>query len=170
MNQFMVHCRILLVEDEPGDALFLRRAIQKLRDGCVFTCVKTGSQAIDHLCGIGAWASRTKNPLPHLIFLDLSLPGIDGFDLLAWLQAHPNLQPVPVVAVTGSLREQDHLRAMKLGALGCLPKPVPQSELARCLEKLLPPDPQLKLPFAPAEKPARAQPAAAPVLTGTSRV
>ncbi len=158
MNRVMVRCRILLVEDEPGDALFLRRAIQKHREGCVFACVKTGSQAIDYLCGIGAWSHRANSPLPHLIFLDLSLPGIDGFDLLAWLRAHPTLQSVPVVAVTGSAREQDHLRAMQLGALGCLRKPVPANELVPFLEKLLPPDPQMKLPLGPMEKTPRQLP------------
>ena len=154
----MVRSRILLVEDEPGDALWLRRVIQNCRQGCGFTVVKTGNQAIDYLCGIGAWSGLAKPPLPHLIFLDLSLPGINGFDLLAWLQAHPNLRLVPVVAVTGSARAQDHLRALQLGAKGCMQKPVEEADLADYLEQLLPPERQMSLPLPHSHKHARERP------------
>jgi CheY-like chemotaxis protein len=59
------------------------------------------------------------------------------------------------VAVTGSTREQDHLRAMQLGARGCLHKPVEEAELSDFLEELLPPEAQMSLPLRPAAKTSR---------------
>jgi CheY-like chemotaxis protein len=49
--------------------------------------------------------------IPDLIFLDLMMPEVDGFEFLAWLRAHPSASTVPVVVVTAKeLMEEDRIR------------------------------------------------------------
>src|SRR6266481_333240 len=74
---------ILLIEDSPDDVFFLRHALQKARMLGTVHVVTDGQQALDYLQGIGKYADRVAFPLPTVIFLDLKLPLVSGFDVLA---------------------------------------------------------------------------------------
>ena len=73
---------ILLVEDDPDDALLIQRAFQKAGFHNTLKVVSDGHQAIAYLSGAGVFANREKFPLPFLILLDLRMAGLDGFDVL----------------------------------------------------------------------------------------
>lgn len=134
----MTHPQILQVEDEPGDVLEPRRAIDKIRPGCHFHWVRSGDQAIDYLSGAGPFADRTNHPFPTLVLLDLSLPGVDGFDLLAWVAAHPQWRSLPFIVLSGSNNPEDERRALELGALAYFVKRADYSPLAQFVARLLP--------------------------------
>ena len=135
----MTRPHILQVEDEPGDVLEPRRAIDKARPGCHFHWVRNGDQAIDYLSGVGAYADRSNHAFPSLVLLDLSLPGVDGFDLLAWVAAHPQWHSLPFIVLSGSSDPEDERRALKLGALAYFVKrPDDYSLLAQHVARLLP--------------------------------
>lgn len=65
---------------------------------------------------------RTAEP-PDLVLLDVQLPDADGFDVLRKLRAHPRLQHVPVIMLTGCATRQGVLQALEAGANGYLTKP-----------------------------------------------
>ena len=66
---------------------------------------------------------------PHLVLLDLKLPGVDGFTLLAQAQQTPEWLEIPIVVVSAFAFQTDQQRALKLGARRYLVKPVKPSLL-----------------------------------------
>ncbi|AGZ41827.1 response regulator [Actinoplanes friuliensis] len=112
---------ILLVEDDPGDVLLTREAFadHKVRNRLVV--VGDGRQALRYLRREGPFEDARP---PGLILLDLTLPGLDGRDLLTRLADDPVLCAIPVVVLTNSLAERDILRARQLRTAGYIVKPV----------------------------------------------
>lgn len=66
---------------------------------------------------------------PDLLLLDLMMPRISGFDILAQVRSHPQAAHLPVIILTSSSDDQDKLKALELGATDFLAKPVDPSEL-----------------------------------------
>lgn len=128
---------ILHVEDDPNDTLLFQHACQKA--GVVFDlqAVSDGDQAIAYLRGANDFCDRAKYPLPKLILLDLKMPRVSGFDVLAWLKDDGSFKQVPVVVLTSSNHDADVKRAYDLGAKSYLVKPVGFEALVD-LVKMLP--------------------------------
>jgi CheY-like chemotaxis protein len=124
---------ILLVDDDQNDVLLLERAMK--RAGLSYPVIHRhdGEEAIDYLSGKPPYSDRTKYPLPTLVLLDIKMPKMTGFDVLAWLQGRPELAKIPVVILTASVREEDQNEAQKLGAVGYRTKPVDFNELVEII-------------------------------------
>ena len=120
---------ILLVEDDPDDTALLERTFSSLEAVKALQCVPAGELAISYLDGEGQFANREQYPLPTLIFLDLKLPGLSGFEVLTWVRQHPRLSKTQVVVLTGSSKSLDVYRAYELGANSYLVKPVRREDL-----------------------------------------
>jgi CheY-like chemotaxis protein len=116
----------LLVEDDDGDVLLVKRAFSMAGKNCALRSVSDGIEAMRYLSGEGEYADRKRFPLPDLILLDLKLPRFSGFDFLEWLQnqAPGDLAMVPVIVMSGSDQPADVRRAYALGANAYLLKPV----------------------------------------------
>ena len=114
---------ILLVEDEPDDVYFLKRAFTSTSVTAPIVVLADGGAAIDYLAGTGAFSNRDEHPLPALMLLDLKLPRVTGFDVLAWLRAQPGLKRLPVIVLTSSSQDEDVRRAYDLGVNSYLVKP-----------------------------------------------
>jgi len=114
---------ILLVEDTADDVFFLRRALKKAQINNPFQVVVHGQEAIDYLAGNGKYSDRIKFPLPGVVLLDLKLPLVDGFEVLAWIRTQPLLSALPVAILTSSSEKRDRQRALELGAKAYLVKP-----------------------------------------------
>jgi len=76
------------------------------------------------------YADRTKNPLPGILFLDLKMPAVSGYDVLEWLQGRPELKSMLVVALSGWAQMTDVNRAYEMGARSFLSKPCTLEDLA----------------------------------------
>jgi len=113
---------ILLVEDNEDDVFVMERALRRARINNPLRIVTDGQQAVDSLSGIGKY-DRQSHPLPFIVFLDLKLPYVDGFEVLNWMRLQPQLRSVVVVILTSSAEERDHQRAYALGARSYLVKP-----------------------------------------------
>lgn len=124
---------ILLVDDDPNDVLLMQRALKKAGLSYPIIHRGDGEEAIDYLSGKPPYSDRTKHPLPTLVLLDIKMPKMTGFDVLAWLQGQPALAKIPVVILTASVREEDQNEAEKLGAVGYRTKPVDFTELVDIL-------------------------------------
>jgi CheY-like chemotaxis protein len=112
---------VLLVEDDPGDALIVREAFDHYKIRNTLHVVTDGEQALRFVRQAGEFADA---PRPGLIMLDLNLPRRDGLEVLAELKADPGLRVIPVVILTTSRSEEDVLRSYALHANAYVSKPV----------------------------------------------
>ena len=131
---------ILLIEDNEDDVFLMRRALKKAAIELPLHVVTDGQQAIDYLDGRGQFGNRELHPVPSLIFLDLKLPCVHGFEVLAWIRQQDALRSLPVVILTSSPEERDRRKANELGAKAYLVKP-PTSEMLRQAMEVLPGQP-----------------------------
>jgi len=136
---------LLLVEDSPDDAFIMRRALKKTGLELPLHVVSDGKAALDYLDGVAEYADRERYPLPLLVFLDLKLPYLNGFEVLEWIRHHPVVRELNVVILTSSDEERDSKRAQELGVSGYLVKPPRPETLTHTLQAFLErvPKPQL---------------------------
>ena len=107
---------ILVVEDEPLITSFLQRGLSA--EGHVVTTADRGDAALDVF-------SRSH---PEVVVLDIMLPGIDGFDVLAAIRAAD--PAVPVIMLTARGEIADRVKGLDLGATDYLIKPFALTELS----------------------------------------
>lgn len=121
----------LLVEDSEDDILLLQRSFAKNKIANPMRVVRNGQEAILYLEGTGRYRNRTQFPLPSIVLLDLKMPGVDGFEVLAWIrqQANPHLRTLRVIVLTSSDAISDVNRAYQLGANSFLVKPTDLHDL-----------------------------------------
>jgi DNA-binding response OmpR family regulator len=124
----------LLVEDDEDDVFFMERAFQDAGLNNPLHIVTNGDQAIKYLSGAGDFADRNRYPLPDMVFLDLKMPGRDGFDVLTWMRQEKNVK-VPVAILTSSPEEIDRKRARELGADCYLLKPPTTAMVLSCCRR-----------------------------------
>jgi CheY-like chemotaxis protein len=99
--------KILLIEDNPGDIGLIRRALARSVPQADLRVAHDGPEALaylaeEHAAGAG---------LPDLILLDLSLPKMDGCEVLTHIRGEAWLFATPVVVLSSSQAEQDVLRS-----------------------------------------------------------
>lgn len=73
--------------------------------------------------------------VPPLILLDINMPGVDGFEILAYLKREPRLAPVPVVVVSSDDQPETERRALQTGAVAFVLKPPTLERLEAALQK-----------------------------------
>ncbi|WP_033431735.1 response regulator [Saccharothrix syringae] len=113
---------VLLVEDDAGDVLLVREALDE-EDGrpTRVHVARDGAEALAFLRREGEHAGA---PRPRLVLLDLNLPGVDGREVLARVKADESLRTIPVVVLTSSSADQDLLTSYGLHANAYVTKPV----------------------------------------------
>ena len=127
---------ILLVEDDEADILLLQRAFRNARIANPLIEVRDGQAAIQYFSGEGDYADRARYPMPFLILLDLRLPKLSGFEVIAWLREQPQLAHVIVVVLTASDHVPDVTKARDLGANSYLVKPGNFEELVQMVKRI----------------------------------
>jgi CheY-like chemotaxis protein len=131
---------LLIAEDDDNDFVFLERALASEKFEANIRRACDGAEAIDYLCGENHFADREAYPLPHLLVLDLKMPLRNGFDVLAWLREHSELETLPVVVLSSSEEPADVEKAYESGASGYLVKPssyLSYTEIVRTLREFL---------------------------------
>jgi CheY-like chemotaxis protein len=112
---------VLLVEDDPGDVLMTREALEGHKLSNHLHVVNDGEQALAFLKRRKPYA---KAPRPDLVLLDLNLPRMDGREVLAEIKSDRGLRSIPVIVLTTSEAEEDILRSYNLHANAYVTKPV----------------------------------------------
>ncbi len=107
---------LLLVEDNPGDARLLEEVLKEEGIAARLRVVRDGIEALNALRAPGA-------RLPDLILLDLNLPRKNGREFLSEMKTDEALRRIPVVVLTGSMAEEDVVRAYELYANCYITKP-----------------------------------------------
>ena len=113
--------RILLVEDNEMNRDMLSRRLQ--RRGYEVVCAVDGAEGV----------AMARNESPALILMDMSLPGIDGWEASRQLKADPQTSTIPIIALTAHAMSNDRERALAAGCDDYDTKPV---ELPRLLGKI----------------------------------
>jgi chemotaxis family two-component system response regulator Rcp1 len=108
---------ILLAEDNPGDVLLFREALNSCQLPCNVVVAADGQKAIA-LLGDEATGTSPQGPTwqPHLIVLDVNLPKHNGDAVLRHVRRQPWLKAVPVIMLTSSASPADRAAAIELGA------------------------------------------------------
>lgn len=106
---------ILLVEDDPVDAMAIKRALQEAHATTPLTHVPNAREALARL-------HSSEGDKPALILLDLNMPGTDGLEFLEAVKSDPDLTDIPVVVLTSSQESRDILKSFDLGIAGYMLK------------------------------------------------
>lgn len=127
---------VLAAEDEETDAIILGWAFKKAGLPQRLVVVRDGREAVDYLEGSPPYADRAACPLPALLLLDLKMPFMTGFDVLAWMSERPDLRRIPTVVFSSSAAERDMETARRMGARGYFVKPNGMEEYVRILRSV----------------------------------
>ena len=125
-----------MVDDADEDIFFVKRAFEKSGVAQFFHSVNDGNQAIAYLQAEGEFSDRSKFPFPNLLMTDLKMPGMNGYELLEWIQKHPNCKVIPTIVFSSSSLESDIHRAYVLGANTYIVKPSDFIELVETIRLL----------------------------------
>ena len=109
--------RVLLVEDNPGDADLIRDTLEAGARLLDIAVVSDGASATDYLRAIA------DDRRPHLVVLDLNLPKRDGRAVLTEIRRDHRLRAIPVIVLTSSDAERDIVAAYEAGASCYVTKP-----------------------------------------------
>jgi two-component system, cell cycle response regulator DivK len=116
---------ILYVEDNPDNRLLIRRVLES--EGYAVVEAANAKDAFD----------RIKEAPPSLILMDINMPDVDGYTLTAKLRSLPELNRVPIIALTANVMKGDRERSLEAGCDGYLQKPVDIDTLTSQIEKYL---------------------------------
>ncbi|WP_346763202.1 response regulator [Deinococcus sp. Arct2-2] len=122
--------RVLLVDDDPLDRLMAEEAFALLEQPCTLETAHSGLAALTQLQRPGA-------VLPDVVLLDLNMPGLNGFEVLATLKGLPQLRALPVVILTTSANPGDMTQAQTLQASGYLIKSIHFQTFFQQIEKFI---------------------------------
>ena len=120
--------KILMVEDNPGDA---RLAEEALKDSKINNSLYHVEDGVEAMRFLRRQAEYSDAPQPDLVLLDLNLPRKDGREVLAERKEDPKLKLVPVVVMTTSEAERDLVKSYDLHANAYVVKPI---DLERFIE------------------------------------
>jgi len=124
---------ILLVEDDPGDVLMTKEALEDSKLANTLDVVDNGEDALKYLRRQAPFENAGR---PDLILLDLNLPRVDGRQVLEQVKTDPELRRIPVVVLTTSQAEEDVLRSYDLHANAYVTKPVNFDQFVRCVQAI----------------------------------
>lgn len=123
---------ILLIEDNPVDVELVMIAREANAAVSTLHVSRDGVEALEYLLG-PAQPQNDLRALPQLVLLDLHLPRLTGFEVLARLREDARTRLLPVVIFSSSDEESDVREARRLGANGYLRKPAHFVELCELL-------------------------------------
>jgi CheY-like chemotaxis protein len=133
MNAQAQPVEILLVEDDPGDVLITREAIESSKVANRLNVVSNGEEALAYLRRESPYDDAAR---PGLVLLDLNLPRLDGRAVLAEVKADPDLRRIPIVVLTTSSADEDIVRSYDLHANAYVTKPVDFDQFMRVVRQI----------------------------------
>jgi putative two-component system response regulator len=113
--------QILVVDD---NIVSLKQVAAQLSGTYGFSLVKSGAEAL-------AFCEREK---PNMILLDVNMPGMDGFETIAYLKENADMARIPVIFLTGDNDTATEIRALESGAVDFIVKPADKSILHHRIE------------------------------------
>ena len=122
---------ILITDDEADDAFLLEHRLRKAGVPNPILLFRDGDELLQYFAAL----PRSTEGKPLLLLLDLKMPMLDGFDVLAAVRTEARLRGLPVTVITSSTRPVDRDRALGAGADGFLEKFPSPAELAGVVDR-----------------------------------
>jgi twitching motility two-component system response regulator PilH len=116
---------ILIVDDSPTELHVMQKALE--RHGFEIACADNGAEGI----------RKAKEMRPDLIFMDVVMPGINGFQATRTLANDPDTRSIPIVMVTTKGQETDRIWGLRQGAVDYVVKPVSAEKLVEKAQSAL---------------------------------
>ncbi|MEL6548430.1 MAG: response regulator [Myxococcota bacterium] len=105
--------RVLLVDDDEAQLRTIARAFEEIPSIELVTC----DNAVEALVKVGSFR-------PHLVILDILMPGMDGFETCERLRQNPETAEISIVMTSGALTDEMRKRAESIGVAAVMPKPL----------------------------------------------
>ena len=128
---------LLVIEDAHDQAILVGVAARRAHPGLDVRIANHGREGIAYLAGTPPFKDRRSHPVPDLIILDLSMPEVDGFDVLEWIKDQRDPVHVPVVVLTSSMNPDDKGRSLDLGAKAVYKKPTDLDDLGKVVREIV---------------------------------
>lgn len=116
---------ILIVDDSPTDAHLVKNILES--KGYQISEARNAEQGIQ----------KAKEIQPHLIIMDVVMPGLNGFQATRKITKNPETSSIPVIIVSSKNMDSDKAWGLMQGAKDFLVKPVNQQDLLNAIQKLL---------------------------------
>ena len=116
---------IMIVDDSPTEVHVMKTALEK--HGFETMSAADGTECL----------TLVREIQPDLIFMDIVMPGLNGFKATRTLSRDPKTKSIPVVMVTTKDQESDRVWGMRQGAIDYLVKPVDASDLVAKANEVL---------------------------------
>ena len=126
----------LLVEDNDDHAELVLRQMAEHRIANQVIRLVDGQEALDYLFWRGIYDKPESCPRPHVIFLDLRLPKVDGLEVLKALKESDEVRDIPVVVLTTSEGERDVANAYLNHTNSYIVKPVDYQKFRDLMDDL----------------------------------
>jgi len=107
---------VMIVDDDENHVLLLARRLKEAGVKSQLLHLRSGGEAFMYLKKFCPPGESGDAPLPALMFLDVNMPGLSGFDVLAWTRQQPALAGLKIVMVSAATEQWDAQIAAKLGA------------------------------------------------------
>lgn len=111
---------VLLVDDDSDDVDIALHAVRREALDVRVEVARDGGEALERL-GVEPGGEESEE-LPRVVFLDLNMPRVDGWEVLERMRKHPATRTLPVVVLSSSSRPEDIDRCYALGANSYLVK------------------------------------------------
>lgn len=118
----------LLIDDDADDSDLFREALEETDPGITLLCAGNGEEALKRLKEL---------PLPSLIFLDINMPRMNGWECLKRMKQTPEYKDIPVLMYSTSSHQREIDIAIDLGALSFFTKPHSYSELRKMMKHIV---------------------------------
>jgi len=116
---------ILIVDDSPTEVHVMQKALE--RHGYQTAAAENGAEGI----------RKAREMKPDLIFMDVVMPRVNGFQATRTLTRDPQTKSIPVVMITTKDQDSDRVWGMRQGAVDYLVKPVTEAVLVAKAQELL---------------------------------
>lgn len=121
--------KLFLIDDDEDDHFFFKAAVKLVNPLLNLDTAENGKVALDKL--------KASPSLPDIIFLDLNMPVMNGFDFLVQIKTENQLKKIPVGILTTSNAIADQERTKEFGARFFLTKPNDIRSLGKKIQQLL---------------------------------
>jgi CheY-like chemotaxis protein len=122
--------KIILTDDDEDDRIFFKDAIDDLKINTSLVLLSSGKELLDYL-------QESENELPHVIFLDLNMPGMNGLQCLSEIRKAPKLKSLSIAIYSTSSSKADIEESLIKGANIYINKPNDFATLKAVLQKVI---------------------------------
>jgi CheY-like chemotaxis protein len=126
---------ILMADDSDEDLELAQRALVESKLANRIVVVRDGAEALDYLYCRGSFSLRDRAD-PIVVLLDISMPKVNGIEVLGQMKADPHLRTIPVVMLTSSRQGPDVDQCYRLNANAYVVKPVDFEQFADAIRTI----------------------------------